>query len=161
MAIAAQPQASDGELVVGVKGSGQALYIGLSPSGFMVASEVYGLIGATDNFLRVDGGTFPGATRPGTVVGLARTGSGSLSGLRRWDGDGSLRPVATQEIRVAEVTTRDLALGTAEHYLRKEIGDAPSSFRKTLPGSCPPERMGPVAALPESSLPAELPPPPP
>ena len=42
MAIAVQPQSADGELVIGVKGSGQALYIGLGPSGFLVASEVSG-----------------------------------------------------------------------------------------------------------------------
>ena len=156
MAIAVQPQSADGELVVGVKGSGQALYIGFGAGGFLVASEVYGLIGVTGNFLRVDGGSFPGAGRPGTVIGLARTGSGSLAGLTRWDGDGVIRPVAPQEIKVAQVTTRDLALGTAEHFLRKEIHEAPSSFRKTLRGRIHQGDFGPVAALPESSVPAQF-----
>ncbi|MEI4927688.1 hypothetical protein Q8G50_34790, partial [Klebsiella pneumoniae] len=72
--------------------------------------------------------------RQGTVLALARRGSGTLAAIRRWDGDGVPRPVEPSEVRTAEVTTRDLALDSAVHYLHKEVHEAPSSFRKTLRG---------------------------
>jgi glucosamine--fructose-6-phosphate aminotransferase (isomerizing) len=153
MAIAAQPDTPDRELLVAVKGSGQSLYIGVGPAGFILASEVYGLVASTSEFLRMDGGPQPGAGRPGTVIRLTGAGSGTLAGIHRWDGDGTPRPVAPAEIRVAEVTTRDLALGSAQHYLQKEIYEAPSSFRKTLRGRIQEGPAGPTVALPESSLP--------
>ena len=155
MAITSQSAGPDGgSLVLGVKGSGQGLFVGLGPAGFIVASEVYGLIAATPHFLRVDGAAFAGAHRAGTVINLSRAGAGTLAGLRRWDGDGQSQPVAATEMRLAEVTSRDLALGSAEHYIRKEIHEAPSSFRKTLRGRIHQSPSGPVATLPESSLPA-------
>jgi glucosamine--fructose-6-phosphate aminotransferase (isomerizing) len=159
MAIGAQLDAGpdgDGGLLLGVKGSGQGLFVGLAASGFLVASEVYGLVASTDSYLRLDGGAVAGATRHGSVVSLLRSEAGQLSGLRRWNGDGVSQPVRPEELRTAEVTTRDLALGSAEHYLQKEIHEAPSSFRKTLRGRVQPGPVGPVVALPESSLPGEL-----
>ncbi len=159
MAIGAQLDAGpdgDGGLLLGVKGSGQGLFVGLASSGFLVASEVYGLVAGTDRYLRLDGGAVAGADRHGTVVSLLRSGAGELSGLRRWNGDGVPQPVQPEEIRTAEVTTRDLALGSTEHYLQKEIHEAPSSFRKTLRGRVRQGPSGPVVALPESSLPAAL-----
>jgi glucosamine--fructose-6-phosphate aminotransferase (isomerizing) len=153
MAIAVQPDAPGRTLLLAVKGSGQALYAGIGPAGFVVASEVYGLVATTREFLRVDGAALPGAGRPGTVVGLAGAESGTLAGIQRWDGDGAPRPVEPAEVRLAEVTTRDLALGSAQHYLQKEIYEAPSSFRKTLRGHIHEGPAGPVVALAESSLP--------
>ena len=133
MAIAAQAETSD-EVLLAVKGSGQSVYVGLGFGGFVVASEVYGLVATTSRYLRVDGAAWPGATRQGTVLALARHGSGTLAAIRRWDGDGVPRPVEPSEVRTAEVTTRDLALDSAVHYLHKEVHEAPSSFRKTLRG---------------------------
>lgn len=156
MAIAAQVDSAnsdDGHLMLAVKGSGQALYVGLASMGFIVASEAYGLVASTRDFVRVDGAAFPGAAHPGTVITLNRAMSGTLSGIKRTDGDGVLRPVDPAEIRVAEVTTRDLALGTARHYLHKEIHEAPTSFRKTLRGRIHEDPTGLRVLLPESSLP--------
>jgi len=156
MAIAAQPDTADRELLLAVKGSGQSLFVGLGPAGFVVASEVYGLVASTREYLRVGGAAAPGAGRAGTVIRLVAAGSGTLAGLRRLDGDGVARPVEPAEVRVAEVTTRDLALGSAQHYLQKEIYEAPSSFRKTLRGRIQDGPAGPIAVLPESSLPAAV-----
>jgi len=156
MAIAAQPDTTDRELLLGVKGSGQSLYIGIGPAGFLVASEVYGLVASTQEFLRVDGGARSGSGQPGTVIRLTSTGSGTLAGIHRLDGDGVPRPVEPAEVRVAEVTTRDLTLGSAQHYLQKEIYEAPSSFRKTLRGRIQDGAAGPTVMLPESSLPGSV-----
>src|SRR5262249_13623697 len=51
MAIAAQVDSGDGQLVLAVKGSGQSLYVGLASSGFVVASEAYGLVATTRDFV--------------------------------------------------------------------------------------------------------------
>ncbi|MEN3357076.1 MAG: hypothetical protein V7637_1058, partial [Mycobacteriales bacterium] len=156
MAIAAQADTAERELLLGVKGSGQSLFVGFGPGGFVVASEVYGLVASTNEYLRVDGAAAPGAGRPGTVVRLTGARSGTLSGIRRIDGDGMARPIEPGEVRVAEVTTRDLALGSAQHYLQKEIYEAPLSFWKTLRGRIQEGPTGPAVVLPESSLPDSL-----
>jgi glucosamine--fructose-6-phosphate aminotransferase (isomerizing) len=155
MAIAAQAETQD-EVLLAVKGSGQSVYVGLGHSGFVVASEVYGLVATTSRYLRVDGAAWPEATRQGTVLALPRHGSGTLAAVRRWDGDGVARPVEPSEVRTAEVTTRDLALDSAVHYLHKEIHEAPSSFRKTLRGRLRQQPAGPAASLPPSSLPPDV-----
>lgn len=153
MAIAAQVDTGDGKLLLAVKGSGQSLYVGLASTGYIVASEAYGLVATTRDFIRVDGAPLNGAARAGTVVTLDRAGTGTLAGIRRLDGDGVPRPVDPAEVRVAEVTTRDLALGSALHYLHKEIHEAPASFRKTLRGRIHESSAGRRVSLPESSLP--------
>ena len=155
MAIAALAETAD-ELLIAVKGSGQSLYVGLGYSGFVVASEVYGLVATTSSYLRVGGAAWPEATRQGTVVALPRHGSGTLEAIRRWDGDGVPRPVGSTDLRTAEVTTRDLALDSAVHYLHKEIHEAPSSFRKTLRGRLRQRPAGFAVSLPPSSLPPDV-----
>jgi len=155
MAIAAQSETGD-EVLLAVKGSGQSLYVGLGHGGFVVASEVYGLVATTSRYLRVGGAAWPGATRQGTVLALPRRGSGTLAAIRRWDGDGVPRPVEPAEVGTAEVTTRDLALDSAVHYLHKEIHEAPSSFRKTLRGRLRQGAAGVQVGLPPSSLPTEV-----
>ena len=155
MAIAAQAETSD-EVLLAVKGSGQSVYVGLGFGGFVVASEVYGLVATTSRYLRVEGAAWPEATRQGTVLALARRGSGTLAAIRRWDGDGAPRPVEPSEVRTAEVTTRDLALDSAVHYLYKEVHEAPSSFRKTLRGRVRQHPASPAVSLPPSSLPPEV-----
>ena len=54
--------------------------------------------------------------------------------MRRFSYDGAALPVAASEVAVAEVTTRDIDLGDAPHFLLKEITESPDSFTKTLRG---------------------------
>jgi glutamine---fructose-6-phosphate transaminase (isomerizing) len=150
MAIAAQVDAGDGELLLAVKGSGQSLYVGLAPTGFLVTSEAYGLVAVTGSFVRVDGADGAGLVR------LTRAGAGTVAGIRRCDPAGGQRPVGPGEVRRTEMTTRDLALGSNEHYLRKEIHEAPASFHKTLRGRVHDGPDGPRVELAEASLPAAV-----
>ena len=152
----AQCDVAAGEVLLGVKGSGQSLYVGFGPGGYLVASEAYGLVGTTRRFTRLDGHRWPGASAAGTVARLTREGAGAPDAVSRWDADGVARPLAAEEIREAEVTTHDLALGPFEHYLQKEIHEAPSSFRKTLRSRIHLPDGHPFVSLPDSSLPAEL-----
>jgi glutamine---fructose-6-phosphate transaminase (isomerizing) len=117
------------EVHLALRGSGQSLNIGLAENAFVVASEPYGLVEETSRFLRMDG-----ESTQGQVVVLERAGAGTVEGLRRLRYDGAALPVEPQEIRTAEITTRDIDRGGFSHFLIKEVSEAPGSFRKTLRG---------------------------
>ncbi|MEA3184675.1 MAG: hypothetical protein QOJ74_1152, partial [Ilumatobacteraceae bacterium] len=55
VAIAAAAADRPDQLFLALRGSGQALYIGLSDDSFIVASEPYGLVEETTSFVRMDG----------------------------------------------------------------------------------------------------------
>ena len=160
LAIGAQSAADPEKLLLSLRGSGQALYVGLAEDAFIVASEPYGLVEETSEYVRMDGETpadpdRPSATR-GQVVVLDTEHAGAIAGITRAGFDGTLLPVKPEEIQHAEITTRDIDRGTYPHFLLKEISEAPASFRKTLRGKIV-ERDGRLeVALGEDTLPAEL-----
>ena len=134
-AVAAVSADAPDQLLLALRGSGQALYVGLGEDSFVVASEPYGLVEETGRFLRMDGETPPpGGGPPGQVVVLDGAGAGGLEGVTRLAYDGTPLPVAADEVRTAEITTRDIDRAGFPHYLLKEITQSPSSFRKTLRG---------------------------
>ncbi len=138
VAIGASVARDPGKLYFALRGSGQALYVGVAGDAFIVASEPYGVVELTQNYLRLDGETpgnlhNPDASR-GQIVVLDRERAGELEGVSRWAYDGTLLPVSENELRHAEITTRDVDRKGYPHYLLKEISEAPLSFRKTLRG---------------------------
>ncbi len=138
MGIAAQTGAAPDQLLLSLRGSGQALYVGMVEDAFVVASEPYGLVEETATYLRMDGETpadpeRAAATR-GQVVVLDAAAAGTLDGVRRFAFDGTPLPVVAGELHHAEITTRDIDRGAFPHFLLKEISEAPASFRKTLRG---------------------------
>ena len=138
MGIAAQTAAAPDQLLLSLRGSGQALYVGMVEDAFVVASEPYGLVEETATYLRMDGETpadpeRASATR-GQVVILDAALAGTLAGVRRFAFDGTPLPVTDAELQHAEITTRDIDRGEYPHFLLKEISEAPASFRKTLRG---------------------------
>jgi glutamine---fructose-6-phosphate transaminase (isomerizing) len=138
VAIAANAADNPDRMLLALRGSGQALYVGLAEDTFVVASEPYGLVEETSTYLRMDGETpadpqRPGATR-GQVVTIDASAAGQLDGIRRFTYDGTELPVSAGELQHADITTRDIDRGDSPHYLLKEISEAPASFRKTLRG---------------------------
>ncbi|MBM3674662.1 MAG: SIS domain-containing protein [Actinobacteria bacterium] len=138
VAIGAQSAAEPERVLLALRGSGQALYVGLAQDCFVVASEPYGLVEETGRYLRLDGEMpgnpdNPGGSR-GQVVALDASRAGSVDGIERLAYDGTHLPVGIDEIAEAQITTRDIDRGTAAHFLLKEITEAPASFRKTLRG---------------------------
>ena len=84
MAIAANSAARPGELMLALRGSGQALYVGLADDAFVIASEPYGVIEETASYVRMDGETpsdptNANATR-GQIVRLDASAAGRLAG---------------------------------------------------------------------------------
>ncbi|MBS1838261.1 MAG: SIS domain-containing protein, partial [Actinobacteria bacterium] len=125
-------------LLLALRGSGQALYVGVAEDAYIVASEPYGIVEETATYLRLDGETpadpdSPVASR-GQIVELDATLAGSVEGIGRWSYDGSDLPVHRDDLTTAQITTRDIDRGDFPHFLLKEITDAPGSFRKTLRG---------------------------
>ncbi len=138
VAIAAQGAAAADQVLLALRGSGQALYIGLAEDAYVVASEPYGLVEETAHYLRMDGETpadpdNPAASR-GQIIVLDRGRAGTLDGVRRLAYDGTELPVGETDIHTAQITTRDIDRGSFSHFLLKEISEAPASFRKTLRG---------------------------
>lgn len=116
------------EIFLALRGSGQSVNIGFAEDAFVVASEAYGLVEETGRYLRMHG------EGGGQVVRCSRLGAGTLGGISRWRYDGTELPVAEDEIKAAEITTRDVDRRGFRHFLLKEISESPLSVRKTLRG---------------------------
>jgi glucosamine--fructose-6-phosphate aminotransferase (isomerizing) len=138
VAVAATEADQPDSLFLALRGSGQALYVGLAEDAFLVASEPYGLVEETQTYLRLDGDTPADPSRAaatrGQIVVVDESEAGRLGGITRLSYDGTSLPVHETDLHVAQITTRDIDRGDFPHYLLKEISEAPSSFRKTLRG---------------------------
>lgn len=157
VAIAAASAADPEQLMLALRGSGQALYVGVAEDAFIIASEPYGVVEETADFLRMDGETPSDPDNPtgsrGQIVVLDTTKAGSVEGIGRWSYDGTKLPVTGGDLDVAQITTRDIDRGDYPHYLLKEITDSPGSFRKTLRGKLLESDGTMHVELPDSTLP--------
>ena len=125
------------DFYLALHGSGQGLYVGLAEDRFIVASEPYGTVEETLQYVRLDGETPVHADQPssrGQVMRLSAAGAGTLGGISMYAYDGTEIPLTESNVQIAEVTTRDIDRGDSPHFLLKEIGEAPRSFRKTIRG---------------------------
>ncbi len=156
VAIGAASAAAPDKLFLALRGSGQALYIGLAEDTYIVASEPYGVVEETWNYLRVDGETLSPSGSRGQVFVLDAGHAGELAGVHRFAYDGSDLPVTEGDVATAQVTTRDIDRGDAPHFLLKEITEAPSSFRKTLRGKIAEQDGMLRAVVGERSLPSDI-----
>ena len=137
VAIAASAADAADSLFLALRGSGQALYIGIAEDSFIIASEPYGVVEETALYLRLDGDVPVDPSNPassGQVVRLIGSRAGERAGIERWAYDGTVIPVTEDDLAEAQITTRDIDRGDSPHFLLKEIGEAPASFRKTLRG---------------------------
>ncbi|MGD9792730.1 MAG: SIS domain-containing protein, partial [Acidimicrobiia bacterium] len=138
VAIAAVHSDDPDQILLALRGSGQALYVGLADGVFIVASEPYGLVEETCRFVRMDGETPARPDQPSTsrgqVLVLDGRRAGTLEGISRLSYDGGELPLTERDVATAEITTRDIDRGSSPHFLLKEIGEAPGSLRKTLRG---------------------------
>jgi glucosamine--fructose-6-phosphate aminotransferase (isomerizing) len=160
VAIAAAASADPGKLLLALRGSGQALYVGVADGAYVVASEPYGVIELTSRYLRLDGETPANPDNPtasrGQIVVLDGARAGTVEGIERVAYDGTQLPVSEGELAAAQITTRDIDRGEFPHFLLKEITEAPDSFRKTLRGKLVERDGAPAVRLPDEALPAEV-----
>jgi glucosamine--fructose-6-phosphate aminotransferase (isomerizing) len=137
-AIGASTADAPDELLLALRGSGQALYIGLADDSFVVASEPYGVVEDCTRYLRMDGETPGNPNNPtasrGQIVRLVREHAGTVAGIERMAFDGTALPLDDAALTRSAITTRDVDRGAFPHFLLKEISESPRSFRKTLRG---------------------------
>ena len=160
VAIGACTAAAPDKLQLALRGSGQALYIGLAEDAYIVASEPYGVVEETAHYVRMDGETpgnpeNPNASR-GQIIELDGDLAGTVEGMLRKAYDGTDLAVAANDVAVAQITTRDIDRGDHPHYLMKEIGESPTSFRKTLRGKIVETDAGLRVSLGPSVIPDEI-----
>ena len=160
VAIAANDARDPQTLLLALRGSGQALYVGLADDAYIVASEPYGVVEETVSYVRMDGET---ASNPdnstasrGQVLRLDASGAGTIEGITRWSYDGTELPLTDDDVATAEITTRDIDRGDFPHFLLKEISDAPGSFRKTLRGKLSEVDGRLRVTVPDSTLPQSV-----
>ena len=138
MAIASHNAEQPHKLSLALRGSGQAIYVGIADDCYVVASEPYGVIENASQWIRMDGENPADPDNPissaGQIIQLDATKAGALEGITRVAYDGTELPVQQNEITNADITTRDIDRGDAPHFLLKEIQEAPESVHKTLRG---------------------------
>jgi glucosamine--fructose-6-phosphate aminotransferase (isomerizing) len=161
VAVAASTASHPDRLCLALRGSGQALYVGLADDAFVVASEPYGVVEEADRYLRLDGETPSDPANPvasrGQVVVLDAAAAGELAGIDRRSYDGTGLPVADDELVAPTITTRDIDRGDHPHYLLKEITESPRSFRATLRGKLVADADGRLRVhLGDDTLPAAV-----
>ncbi len=157
VAIAASAAQTPGELLLALRGSGQALYVGLAEDMFVVASEPYGVVEETARYVRMDGETPANPASPdtsrGQILVLQRTHAGEVAGITRLGYDGTRLPLRDADVQRAKITTRDIDRGSYPHFLLKEITEAPRSFHKTLRAKITEVRGKLRAQLDDTALP--------
>lgn len=115
-----------GKIYLAQQGKGQGLYVGISPHGYHIASEIYGFVEQTAEYI---------AMKPGQIFILDQNSSGGLNSIKVLDKNG-LEITIDATIAKTPITTRDIFLDTNkfQHFLQKEIFEAPEIIQKTLRG---------------------------
>ena len=144
-AIAMISSADPGKVFLALKGSGQSIYVGITPDRYLFSSELYGLVEETPFFIKMEGErpSHPDMPeRTGQIFILDQDAKGGAAGIRGLFYDGTPLTLGNEAVRRAEITTRDIDRGNHPHYFMKEITESTHSVRKTLLGKYRIEREG-------------------
>ncbi len=135
-AIAMHTDLAPGKLFLALKGSGQAIFIGLANGYYIAASEIYGLVEETFAYIKMNDEEMHTANGqleiPGQIFILDQSSGGGLAGISAKFYDGSPIPLTEAHIRKTPLTSRDIDRQQFHHYFLKEITESPASVRKTL-----------------------------
>ncbi|MCL2880882.1 MAG: SIS domain-containing protein, partial [Treponema sp.] len=136
-AIAMTSDLEPGKVFLALRGSGQALYVGLCEEQYLFSSELYGLVERTPFFIPVNG-EMPADPNHQETIGqffiLDNNGPGGVDGITAFFYDGTPLKLTPEHIQRAEITTRDINRGDFSHYFLKEIFESPRSVHQTLLG---------------------------
>lgn len=134
-AISMHTDLDPGRLFLAQKGSGQAIFVGISEDHYVPSSEVYGLVEETPYFIKMDGEKEVqgknGLTH-GQIFILDQKSSGGIAGITAMYYDGTPVILNEKDIKYTEITSRDIDRQDYPHYFLKEISEAPISVEKTL-----------------------------
>jgi glucosamine--fructose-6-phosphate aminotransferase (isomerizing) len=134
-AISMHTDLAPGKLFLAQKGSGQAIFVGISEDHYVPSSEVYGLVEETPFFIKMDGEKEVqgknGLTQ-GQIFILDQKSPGGIDGIKAMYYDRTPVILNEKEIKHTEITSRDIDRQEFPHYFLKEISEAPISVEKTL-----------------------------
>ncbi|PID77922.1 MAG: glutamine--fructose-6-phosphate aminotransferase [Deltaproteobacteria bacterium] len=128
-AILMQTDLAPGKIFLAQKGSGQAIFIGISEDSYTIASEVYGFVERTQEYYKLEGEKYNGQ-----IVILDENTDNKFSGISSMAYDGTIIETGEDLIQKTPITSRDVDRQNFEHFFLKEISEAPSSVKKTLQG---------------------------
>lgn len=128
MAIGVMAADRPGEFVFGQKGSGQGLFFGITTEAVAIASEMYGIVEFSPDYVKALGESVDG----GEIFHLDGRAAGEIS-INRFDRNSSEPLLAARQCK-AEITTRDINRGEFSHFLSKEIFESVHTVNKTLRG---------------------------
>jgi glucosamine--fructose-6-phosphate aminotransferase (isomerizing) len=128
---------SPGKIYLAQKGSGQAIFVGLGEDYYIPASETYGFVEETSQYLKLDGEKvvkgISGKTQ-GQVFVLDSHSNGGLDGITASYYDGTTIELVEKDIKSTEITPRDIDRQQYPHYFLKEISESPRSVDQTIQG---------------------------
>lgn len=134
-AISMHTDLAPGKLFLAQKGSGQAIFVGISEDHYVPSSEVYGLVEETPFFIKMDGEKEVqgknGLTQ-GQIFILDQKSLGGIDGIKAMYYDRTPVILNEKDIKHTEITSRDIDRQEFPHYFLKEISEAPISVEKTL-----------------------------
>lgn len=122
-----------GKMFLALKGSGQAIFVGINADQYMFSSELYGLVEVMPRFIKMNGETSNGAVA-GQIFILDQHRGGGLAGITACFYDGKPIPLTDSLLQTAEITTRDIDRSDYPHYFLKEISESALSIKRTLRG---------------------------
>jgi glutamine---fructose-6-phosphate transaminase (isomerizing) len=134
-AISIHTDIAPGKIFLAQKGSGQAIFVGLTEDHYMPASEIYGFVEETQAYIKLDGEKTVDGKKVrdhGQIFIIDRDSKGGLDGIRAMFYDGTPISLTSKDIKHTEITSRDIDRQDFPHYFLKEISEAPDSVEKTL-----------------------------
>lgn len=125
-AISMHSDLAPGKLFLAQKGSGQAIFVGIAKDHYIAASELYGIVEETQDYIKLNG------ENKGQIVILDQNATGGISGIRSLYYDNSPISIKQDQVLTSQITSRDIDRQNFPHYFLKEISEAPGSVEKTL-----------------------------
>jgi glucosamine--fructose-6-phosphate aminotransferase (isomerizing) len=125
-AISMHSDLAPGKLFLAQRGSGQAIFVGIAKDHYIAASELYGVVEETQQFIKLNG------EEKGQIVVLDQHSPGGVEGIRSYYYDNSPIQITDDQIQNSQITSRDIDRQDFPHYFLKEISESPASVEKTL-----------------------------
>ena len=125
-AISLHTDLAPGKLFLAQKGSGQAIFVGIAQDHYIAASELYGVVEETQNYIKLNG------EDKGQIVVLDQNSPGGLEGIRSLYYNGEPIHIDEDQLLSSQIPSRDIDRQGFPPYCLKEISESPNSVDKTL-----------------------------
>jgi glucosamine--fructose-6-phosphate aminotransferase (isomerizing) len=125
-AISMQTDLAPGKIFLAQKGSGQAIFVGIAPDHYIAASELYGVVEETQDYIKLNG------EDRGQIVVLDQHAAGGIEGIRSFYYDNTPIELTRDDVLTSQITSRDIDRQDFPHYFLKEISESCRSVEKTM-----------------------------